>query len=78
MRAPEEPDTELGRRDLLLEALLSLSPDMIVTIDRHSIIQSVGAAASTMLGYADKELVGQNVNIMIPPPHHDQHDDYVG
>lgn len=78
MRAPEEPDTELGRRDLLLEALLSLSPDMIVTIDRHSIIQSVGAAASTMLGYADKELVGENVNIMIPPPHHDQHDDYVG
>lgn len=77
MRAPKEPDTELARRDLLLEALLSLSPDMIVTIDRHSIIQSVGAAASTMLGYADKELVGENVNIMIPPPYRDRHDDYV-
>ncbi|WP_116236024.1 PAS domain-containing sensor histidine kinase [Parasphingopyxis lamellibrachiae] len=74
MRAPKEPDTELGRRDLLLKALLSLSPDMIVTIDRHSIIQSAGAAASTMLGYADKELVGKNVNIMIPPPYRDQHD----
>jgi two-component system, LuxR family, sensor kinase FixL len=74
MKAPKEPDTELGRRDLLVEALLSLSPDMIVTIDQHSVIQSIGAVAATMLGYEGNELVGQNVKVMIPPPYRDEHE----
>jgi two-component system, LuxR family, sensor kinase FixL len=74
MKAPKEPDTELGRRDLVLEALMSLSPDMIVTIDQRSIIQSIGAVAATMLGYEGDELVGQNVKVMIPPPYQDQHE----
>lgn len=78
MKAPKEPETKLGRRDLLLESLLSLSPDMIVTIDRHGIIQSIGAIAATMFGYADDELIGQNVNVMMPSPHRDRHDDYIG
>ncbi|MGP1281388.1 MAG: sensor histidine kinase [Parasphingopyxis sp.] len=77
MNVPKEPDTELARRDLLLNALLSLSPDMIVTIDRRGIIQSIGAAATTMFGYSGDELIGENVNLMMPSPHHDRHDAYI-
>lgn len=74
MRVPRKPKTALDRQDLLLQALMSLSPDMIVTINHHSIIQSIGAVAATMLGYEDDELVGQNVNVMIPPLYRDQHE----
>lgn len=77
MNAPKEPDTELERRNLLLNALLSLSPDMIVTIDRRGIIQSAGAAATEMFGYSGDELIGKNVNVMMPSPHHDRHDAYI-
>lgn len=77
MKAPQEPETELARRDLLLDALLSMSPDMIVTIDRRGIIQAIGSAATKMFGYANSELVGQNVNVMMPSPHSAKHDSYI-
>lgn len=77
MIAPKEPETELARRDLLLNALLSLSPDMIVTIDRRGIIQAIGSAATDMFGYGDDELIGQSVNIMMPSSHAAKHDNYI-
>ncbi|MBV7256603.1 PAS domain S-box protein [Pacificimonas sp. WHA3] len=74
---PNRPADELARHELLLKALLTLSPDVVITINRHGIIQSLGQAVQTMFGYAHDELVGQNVAILMPSPDREQHDGYI-
>jgi two-component system sensor kinase FixL len=64
-------------RDLVLEALLALSPDAVITIDRHGKIESLGQAVVTMFGYLHEELAGQNVSMLMPSPDRERHDAYI-
>ncbi|MEI2419807.1 PAS domain S-box protein, partial [Arthrospira platensis SPKY2] len=49
----------------------------IIRIDSNGIIQSVNRHALIMLGYAESELIGCNVKVLIPPPWREHHDDYL-
>ncbi len=60
-----------------LRAVLDTAADAIISIDQHGIISSINPATVQMFGYAQDELLGQNVNILMPPPCHDQHDGYI-
>ncbi len=60
-----------------VETLLNSTFDAIITIDQHGIIQSVNRVAVTLFGYKEEEFIGQNVKMIVPPPHHDKHDGYI-
>jgi PAS domain S-box-containing protein len=60
-----------------LEAILTSAVAAIITIDTKGIIDSVNPATERMFGYAASELVGQNVNILMPEPFHSEHDAYL-
>ncbi|MEX3007228.1 PAS domain S-box protein [Hoeflea sp. TYP-13] len=60
-----------------LEALLNAAVDSIITIDHGGIIQSANRSTESLFGYSNKELVGSNVNILMPKPWAGQHDDYI-
>jgi two-component system, chemotaxis family, CheB/CheR fusion protein len=60
-----------------MRAVLDGVADSIVTINEGGIIQSVNAATTKMFGYAPEELVGRNVSILTPEPHHSQHQGYI-
>ena len=57
----------------VLDALL----DALIVINEAGIIVAVNRAAVPMFGYSEAELVGQNVNVLMPEPDRSQHDDYI-
>ena len=64
-------------REALLRAIIATSPDGLVTIDDHAIIQSFNPAAEKMFGWRADEVIGRKVNCLMPSPYRERHDDYV-
>lgn len=60
-----------------LQEIVETSVDAIIVIDRRGIIQYVNTATILMFYYQKSELIGQNVNILMPAPYHAQHDGYL-
>jgi two-component system, LuxR family, sensor kinase FixL len=63
-------------RDVLREMIDQLIDGMVV-IDAEGTILSVNPAMVVLFGYAEDELVGQNVRMLMPEPYHSQHDNYI-
>lgn len=60
-----------------LNAIINNAVDGIITIDERGIMQIVNPAAADLFGYTIEELIGQNVHIIAPTPHREQHDAYM-
>lgn len=68
---------ELSEAALRLEAIIKTATDGIIVINERGIIEQANEAAARLFGYAAEELLGENVNILVPSPHHQQHDTYI-
>lgn len=51
--------------------------DGIITIDEHGTVESINPAVERIFGYSKGEIVGHNVNRMIPGPRRSEHDGYI-
>lgn len=51
--------------------------DALIVIGPDGIIRRVNPAAERMFGYAAKDLIGANVNLLMPEPHRSAHDGYL-
>lgn len=60
-----------------LRATIGAAVDGIIKISDQGIVLSFNESAERMLGYRAEEVIGQNVNILMPTPHRDAHDDYL-
>ena len=60
-----------------LESILSTVPDAMVVIDERCRIMSFSKAAELLFGMAEAEVVGANVNMLMPDPDRSAHDGYV-
>lgn len=58
-------------------AILNTAVDSIITIDEDGIIDSVNPATEKMFGYTREELIGENLNIIIPEQHKENHTGYI-
>ncbi|MBC7966058.1 MAG: PAS domain S-box protein, partial [Fuerstia sp.] len=58
-------------------AVLNTAVDSIITIDHQCLICSVNPATERMFGYGIQELLGSNINVLMPEPDRSQHDSYV-
>lgn len=62
--------------DLLFRAVVEAAIDAIIVIDR-SAIRSANRATERLFGYSLDELIGYNVNMLMPEPYAAEHDGYI-
>lgn len=67
----------LKEREGKINAILQSTVDGIISIAENNIIENFNPAAEKIFGYAAAEVVGKNVNILMPEPDHSCHDQYI-
>ncbi len=60
-----------------LRAILETAVEGIITIDDRGIIESFNPAAQKMFGYAEAEVIGKNIKMLMPEPYRHEHDGYI-
>lgn len=67
---------ELGSANHL-RSILETVPDAMVVINANGRILSFSKAAERLFGFAEAELVGENVSALMPSPDRERHDGYL-
>jgi len=70
-------EDQLRARESHLRSILSTVPDAMVVIDESGAIRSFSAAAERLFGYAEAEVRGRNVAMLMPSPDAERHDGYI-
>lgn len=60
-----------------LRAIIETAIDGIITIDQKGIIETINPAAAKIFEYAPLEVIGKNINILMPEPDKSRHDEYI-
>lgn len=66
-----------NEREAHLRSILATVPDAMVVIDEKGLILSFSAAAEKMFGYAESEVLGENVSMLMPSPDRERHGGYL-
>ncbi len=73
----DRSDVHASNREEHLRSILATVPDAMVLINEMGTILSFSAAAEKMFGYAEDEVVGENVSMLMPSPDRERHDCYL-
>ena len=70
-------EAELYRSEAYSKAIIAAAAEGIITVDAKGRIGSFNRAAEKMFGYAAEELIGQDINVLVPEPIRSEHAGYV-
>jgi two-component system sensor histidine kinase EvgS len=75
----EQKEAEKGLAQSLeiTRGILETAINPIITINARGLVQSFNPAAKLLFGYSSDEVLGKNVNMLMPEPFHSQHDGYL-
>jgi PAS domain S-box-containing protein len=60
-----------------LDAIINTTVDAIIVIDAKGIVEDFNRGAERLFGYPSSEVIGRNVNMLMPSPEHEEHDGYL-
>ena len=60
-----------------IAAILDTVADGIITIDERGTVETFNPAAERIFGYTAAEVLGHNINVLMPEPYHAEHDGYL-
>jgi len=72
-----DEDAQLLGREAHLRSIIDTIPDAMIVIDERGHILSFSAAAERMFGYAESDVLGENVSALMPSPDRERHDLYL-
>lgn len=75
--SPNSPYEDLREATLRLQAVIETAIDGIIIIDRKGIVESMNPAAAKLFGYEEREVLGNNIKMLMPSPYKEQHDHYI-
>jgi len=67
----------IREKDARIRDIVDTAFDAIITINENGLISSFNKAASNMFGYDESEAIGNSINMIVPSPHKEMHDNYV-
>lgn len=68
---------DLRAREAHLNSILETVPDAMVVINEAGVVQSFSKTAERLFGYRAREVIGQNIRMLMPEPYRSQHDGYL-
>lgn len=73
----KEAEFRADESNAYLRGIFNAALDGIITIDDAGVIESANAACTRVFGYGNEEMIGRNVNILMPEPYAADHDGYL-
>jgi PAS domain S-box-containing protein len=70
-------NNEISAQTKRLSAIINNIMDALITISECGIIETFNPAATKMFGYTEEEVIGQNIKMLMPEPHHKEHTSYL-
>jgi two-component system sensor kinase FixL len=67
----------MHRTHEFLRSIIESVVEGIIVIDAEGLVQSFNPGAERLFGYRADEVMGRNVNMLMPAPDHEQHDRYL-
>jgi two-component system sensor kinase FixL len=77
LSARVELEHRLRASEARWRSIIHSAVDGIVAIDADGRIEAFNPAAERLFGYPEQELLGQNVNVLMPSPYREEHDAYL-
>ena len=75
--AHKNTERKLEQADSILKSILTTIPDAMIVIDESGLVSSFSSTAEKMFGYAQEEIIGKNVKMLMPEPYRAAHDGYI-
>ncbi|WP_440053081.1 PAS domain S-box protein [Pseudoalteromonas sp. T1lg65] len=60
-----------------IKAIIETVVDGIITINESGVVDSFNPAAEKIFGYTEREVIGNNIKMLMPAPYQEEHDDYL-
>ena len=76
-RAKDVINRELAMSDDRIRGVVASILEAVIVIDVHGSVQSLNPPGEKMFGYTEREIIGENVSMLMPSPYREEHDQYL-